>query len=317
IYPGGVFYAKDAFEGLALVQQLVDPAKKAALLADLPAAVAEAEGKQARRDELRAETRAAKAAAGATGPGVEVLATIPAPPFLGVKRLEPAEIPVREVYECFDLKSLFRLSWGVSAEREAEFRPVLERLKEEAIERRLLVPRVAYGYFRCHREGDTLVVADPEATSGGRRFAFPRQEAGERLCLADYFRPAEAGGDVVAFTVVTAGPVATEEGERLNKAGRYTDAYSLHGFATQFAEALAEWLHRRIRRELGIGERQGQRFSFGYPACPDLADQAQLCRLLGAESIGVTLTPAFQLVPEQSTSALVAHHPAAKYFSAR
>jgi 5-methyltetrahydrofolate--homocysteine methyltransferase len=301
----------------------------------LPGEVEVAEGKADRRAELRAATRAAKAGgeAPAGRSAVPVLESVPAAPFLGVRLLGPEEISLEEVYDCFDLRSLFRLSWGVPSEREAEFRGALERWRREARERRLIVPRIAYGYFRCRAEGDALVVEGARADAGSdtgtgagtgtgtgaggeTRFLFPRQPGGERLCLADYFRSAEAGGDVVALTCVTAGPEASAEGERLQHEGKFSDAHQLHGFATQAAEALAEWLHRRIRRELGVGPKVGQRFSFGYPACPDLEPQEPLCRLLGAERIGVSLTSAFQLVPEQSTTALVVHHPAAKYFAA-
>ncbi len=239
---------------------------------------------------------------------------VPEPPFFGVRRLGPEEIDLREVYACFDLRSLFRLSWGVPSEKEKEFKPALARWQKEAIERRLLVPRAAYGYFRCRREGDAVVVLPSEETSSAAaRFEFPRQEAGEGLCLADYFREDR---DTIALAVVTVGPAASEEVERLQRAGRYADAHALHGFSTQAAEALAEWLHRRVRRELRIDPRRGLRFSFGYPACPELSDQEKLCALVGAREIGVELTAAWQLVPEQSTSALIVHHPAAKYFSA-
>jgi len=315
LYAGGVFYAKDAFEGLALVQELTDPARKKKLMEALPLDVAEAEGRAERRTELRAATRAAKGeskevpARSAT----PVLDAVPAAPFIGARTLGPEEIPLAELFECFDLKSLFRLSWGVPSEKEAEFRSVLEGWKKAALARPLVVPRASYGYFRCRADGDAIVVEHPDGKSESR-FAFPRQTGGERLCLADYVRA--LGGDVIALSCVTVGHEATREGERLNAEGKFNDAYLLHGFATQSAEALAEWLHRRIRRELGIEPKRGQRFSFGYPACPDIELQGPLCALLGAEKIGVELTSAFQLVPEQSTTALVLHHPAAKYFSA-
>jgi 5-methyltetrahydrofolate--homocysteine methyltransferase len=303
LYMGGVWYAKDAFEGLALVRDLVDSEARKARLARLPEEVAEADGRAERRAELRAKTHERAAPAAALPPAPDV----PRPPFLGAARVEPAEIDLRAVFACMDHRSLFRLSWGVPSEKEAEFRPVLEALEEEAIERRLLEPRVAYGYFRCRREGDALVLGE------GARWGFPRQAGQERLCLADYFREDE---DVVALMIATVGARATEAIDELNRAGEYTKAYYLHGLATQAAEGLTEWQHRRIRAELGIEPRRGLRYSFGYPACPDMAPSAELARLVGAEAIGVTLTEAFQLVPEQSTSAVVVHHPAAKYFSA-
>jgi 5-methyltetrahydrofolate--homocysteine methyltransferase len=312
LYEGGCFYAKDAFEGLAIVEDLVDPARKKERLARLFREVEEAESRAERRAELRTKTQEKKRGSGSGAKlSVPPAPDIPSPPFFGVRRLGPDEIDLREVYSCFDLRSLFRLSWGVPSEKEREFAPVLERLEEEAIERRILLPQAAYGYFRCEREGEEIVLYEVEA-----RFSFPRQAGGERLCLSDYFREKNEGGDIVALMLVSVGPRASEEIERLERAGRYADSYHLHGFATQAAEALAEWLHRRIRRELGIDPKRGLRYSFGYPACPDLSQHATLCRLLDASAIGVALTAAWQLVPEQSTSALVVHHPAAKYFSA-
>jgi 5-methyltetrahydrofolate--homocysteine methyltransferase len=185
-----------------------------------------------------------------------------------------------------------------------------------------LRPAVVYGYFPCQSDGDDLVIYDPTAPAARRpvaRLAFPRQPAWDRLCLADYFAGADSGRiDVVALQVVTVGPGADEQSRSMQTRGEYTEAYFLHGLAVQAAEALAEWTHRRVRRELGIGPEQGRRYSWGYPACPDLEQHVAVFDLLGARSaLDVELTVAHQIVPEQSTAAMVAHHPEAVYFSTR
>jgi 5-methyltetrahydrofolate--homocysteine methyltransferase len=187
-------------------------------------------------------------------------------------------------------------------------------------------PRAAYGFFPAQSQGNALILYDPAAygSDGGAlrelaRFAFPRQDGRERLCLADYFRSVESGEvDVAALQIVTVGDTAQRRFDELQAKGEYTEAYYMHGLAVEAAEALAEWMHREIRRQLGIAGGQGKRYSWGYPACPDLDDHATVFRLLpAAESLGMTLTPAFQLVPEQSTAAIVLHHPAAKYYAVR
>ncbi len=199
-----------------------------------------------------------------------------------------------------------------------EFEPKLEELKSRAAREGFILPRAIYGYFPANGEGDDLVIYDPDSGREVSRMTFPRQPDEEHLCLSDYYLPVGAGRDVVAMQVVTAGDAATEMVERLEKAGDYTDAYFIHGLAVQTAEALAEFVHKRVRAELGLADNQGRRYSWGYPACPDLSQQEDVMRLLPARDlIGVDLTIGHQLVPEQSTAALVVHHPQAKYFSAR
>ncbi len=185
-----------------------------------------------------------------------------------------------------------------------------------------------HGYFPCVSEGDDLIVLD-EAGGERERFTFPRQRRDRRLCLADFFRPASSGEtDVVAFQLVTIGPKISEATGELFAKHAYRDYLELHGLSVQLAEALAEYWHVRVRQSLGIGGAdpaelddilrvgyQGCRYSFGYPACPDLEDRAKLMRLLDGERIGVMLSEEFQLDPEQSTDALIVHHPEAKYFS--
>jgi 5-methyltetrahydrofolate--homocysteine methyltransferase len=179
-----------------------------------------------------------------------------------------------------------------------------------------------YGYWHAQAEGDELLVYDPEAALRGdkrelTRFSFPRQGDGEHLCLADYFAPVASGTlDVLALQVVTVGEEATRRFDQLQAAGEYTEAYYFHGLAVQTAEATAEYLHRHIRKELGLPEGQGKRYSWGYPAIPDLEDHRKVFQLLPAErELGMSLTAAYQLVPEQSTAAIIVHHPKARYFN--
>jgi 5-methyltetrahydrofolate--homocysteine methyltransferase len=206
-----------------------------------------------------------------------------------------------------------------------EFEPVLARLTAEAKRARWLQPQVVYGFFPTQSRGNDLLIYDPEAyvrdgtTREIARFHFPRQEGRERLCIADYFRSTEATDvDVVAMQVVTVGDEAARKFQVLQTAGEYTEAFYVHGLAVETAEALAEWLHRRIRRELGVPGGRGKRYSWGYGACPDLDDHATVFKLLpAAAELGMELTSAFQLVPEQSTAAIIVHHPDAKYYAVR
>jgi 5-methyltetrahydrofolate--homocysteine methyltransferase len=256
---------------------------------------------------------------------------IPSPPTWGVRVLR--DIPLSEVLDLLDLDELYRLQWGGRGSGEAwersvrdVFAPTLARLRKDALANGWLKPQAVYGYFPVQSDGNTLVVYDPAAlqSDGGSRrelarLSFPRQEGRERLCLADYFRPVDSGDfDVLPLQVVSVGDVASRKFEELQAAGEYSEAYFVHGIAVEAAEAVAEWLHRRIRAELGIAAGRGKRYSWGYGACPDLDDHAVVFRLLPAESaLGMTLTSAFQLVPEQSTAAMIVHHPEAKYYSIR
>jgi 5-methyltetrahydrofolate--homocysteine methyltransferase len=199
-----------------------------------------------------------------------------------------------------------------------EFGPRLEALQAECIANGWLTPKVVYGYFPCHAAGNDLVVLDPiDKKHELARLAFPRQPGDQKLCLADYFHE-EPGSDVVAFQVVTVGDHATKVADELNEKGAYSDALYLHGLAVETAEALADYWHGQVRRELGLPENQGKRYSPGYPSWPELDDQRALWKLLEPDrTIGVTLTEAHQMVPEQSTSAIVLHHPDALYFILR
>jgi 5-methyltetrahydrofolate--homocysteine methyltransferase len=199
-----------------------------------------------------------------------------------------------------------------------EFGPRLEELKAEVTAKGWLTPRVVYGYFPCHAEGNDLVVLDPEHRREERvRLSFPRQPDERNLCLADYFRT-ERGGDVVAFQVVTVGDQASRVAEEMQEKGDYARALYLHGLAVETAEALADHWHAHVRSELGLAPDQGKRYSPGYPAWPELTDQRQLWKLLDPErNVGVSLTSADQMVPEQSTSAIVLHHPGAVYYTVK
>ncbi len=199
-----------------------------------------------------------------------------------------------------------------------EFGPKLEELEAEAQAEGWLVPKVVYGYFPCHAEGNDLVILDPvQRKVELARLAFPRQPDDRHLCLADYFRE-EHGADVAAFQVVTVGDAASRVAEEAQERGDYTRALFLHGLAVETAEALAEYWHREVRRELGIPEGQGKRYSPGYPSWPELSDQRQIWKLLDpVRTVGVSLTEASQMVPEQSTSAIVLHHPEAIYYLVR
>jgi 5-methyltetrahydrofolate--homocysteine methyltransferase len=249
-----------------------------------------------------------------------------------VRTLRENDIPLDEIFALLDLDELYRLQWGgrgsgpqYEATVKNEFEPVLARLTSEAKRDGWLQPQAVYGYFPTQSLGNDLVIYDPEryakdgATTEIARFHFPRQEGRERLCIADYFRSTESSDvDVVAVQVVTVGDEASRKFQELQTAGEYTEAFYVHGLAVESAEALAEWMHRRIRRELAIPGSRGKRYSWGYGACPDLEDHATVFKLLPAErELGMELTSAFQLIPEQSTAAIIVHHPEAKYYAVR
>ena len=264
-------------------------------------------------------------------------APIPRAPFYGSRVVE--DVPLDEVFAYVNETALFKGQWQFkqgprSAEEYRELlektvRPAYEELKERSKREGLLVPRVVYGYFPCQSEGNDLIVYEEDERTERVRFTFPRQPAGKRLCLADYFALRESGRvDVVAFHLVTVGRRASEYAQRLFRSDNYRDYLYFHGLSVEAAEALAELWHKRVREELGIAGRdakelpklfhqgyQGSRFSFGYPACPRLEDQTKLFELLDPARIDVSLSEEYQLEPEQSTSAIIVHHEEAKYFS--
>jgi 5-methyltetrahydrofolate--homocysteine methyltransferase len=264
-------------------------------------------------------------------PTVATDVPIPAPPFWGSRVTRG--VPLDEIAALLNKRALFRTQWGFGAEQveadaEAALRTTMALCRAESI----LIPEAVHGYWPANADGNDLVIwAGPDADEEVARFSLPRQTKGRRLCIADFFRPISSGErDVIAFHAVTMGSRVSERAGELFAADAYTDYLYLHGLGVEMAEAMAELWHARVRRELGIADQdadspaglfqqgyQGSRYSFGYAACPDLSMRKPLFDLLGAERIGLELSEEFQLHPEQSTDALVVHHPEAKYFNAR
>ena len=347
LYHGQLFYARDAFAGLHTMDQLMSGngqgdaetgrhADAATLEAgDDPEDLIGEEAKLGIRKPARPRgMRATGNTTHTVRSQVEPDVPIPTPPFYGSRVVD--DIKLDDVFAFMNETALFKGQWQFKQGRtpideyqklvQSKVRPIYEELKERSKREELLVPKVVYGYFRCQSEGNDLVVYDEDKEV---RFTFPRQPAGKHLCLADYFASKESGKmDVVAFHLVTVGRRASEYSHQLFKSDNYSDYLYFHGLSVESAEALAELWHKRIREELGIAgadspdlsrlfhqEYQGSRYSFGYPACPDLEDQAKLFTLLDPARIGVELSEEFQLEPEQSTSAIIVHHRQAKYFS--
>ncbi|HZP24918.1 MAG TPA: vitamin B12 dependent-methionine synthase activation domain-containing protein, partial [Terriglobales bacterium] len=338
-YNGGIFYADDAFAGLHLMEDLSSPN-------------GEREKRIAEGQVVKEFARAAVAGAnsdGATAPAIEIppAPNIPQPPFWGVRVLKPADFDLREVFRYINETALFKNQWQLKTASqedyarlvETKYRPILHELQEEVIAAGWFEPKVVYGYFGAQGDGNDVVLYDlPQGWKHGDtippealRFTFPRQREGRRLCISDFFLSKASGKlDVIAMSCVTIGAIASQETQKLFEGGEYTKYLYLHGLSVETAEALAELSHKRIREELGIAgddsphvrdlfhqKYRGSRYSFGYPACPNLEDQTKLFALLHPdETIGVKLTTGFLLEPEQSTSAIIAHHPNAKYFVA-
>src|SRR4051794_12693091 len=317
LYDPGVFYCKDAFEGLGVMDKIVEPEARAALLEKLRA---DADAfREKGEDVVELVTTGTERSAAATE------LPVPEPPFWGVR-----EIPVDldEVYPHLDTHVLFKLHWGgrgvkgeawrallEGTEEDEGFRPKLERMWREQT---WLHPRALLGYFPCYSEGNDIVVLDPsDRETVLERFTCPRQPKGDRLCLADFFRPKGTELDVVALQAVTVGDEVTERMARLEQEGEFAEQLFVHGLGVQVAEGLAEWLHWRVRGDLGIGARQGRRYSWGYPAVPEQSEHVKVERLLGLERIGMRISDGYAPIPEQSTLALVCHHPQAGYFGMR
>lgn len=311
-YPGPVVYCADAFAGLKAVQDF----ERGCLVSTV---YDEKKVVETMKPGVRAELNRDN--------------PVPVPPFLGQRYRK--DIDPQEVLALVNVQALFRGRWGYRRgkmdAREYEdlmsgtVEPLYQRLCAQALEAGWIEPRVSYGYFPCHAEGESLLVEDGPQRY---RFSFPRQTSAPHLCIADYFKGREEGGDIAAFFVVSIGPRFAEETARLYEANAYHDYLMLHGLSVEITDALAEYWHAVMRREWGIGEGiprqvagmitqnyQGSRYGFGYPACPDLEAQRPLFSLLRPEAIGISLTENMIMVPEQSTSAIVAHHPQAKYFA--
>ena len=354
VYRGNVLYANDAFDGLRYMAQIaageltpvLTMASAEAPQEQPPAEVdeetlvgTEAKIALAQKEESR-DNSPLKAAGGVTGPARSRVRTdvpIPVPPFLGSKVVDP--VPLERVFPFVNDVALIRGQWQVRKGNmtDDQYRamvlekvtPDYESLKARIVREGLLRPAVVYGYFPCQSDGDDLIIYDEGGGAPRLRFTFPRQHGDRRLCLSDYFAARDSGRmDVVAFQLVTMGRRASEESARLFAAGDYKEYLYFHGLSVECAEALAELWHSEVRQELGIGLKdapevkrlfsqgyQGSRYSFGYPACPNLEDQKKLFELRDGERIGGHLTDEYSLDPEQSTNAIIVHHPDARYFT--
>ena len=317
VYEPGVFYCKDAFQGLDTMDALVDEEARAGLLERTRSAAQQLREKPEVEDDAPPTTDASVRSKARTD------VPIPEPPFWGVR-----EIPVDldDVFPYLDRHVLFKLHWGGRGKKGEEWRKIVEgegqeegfrpRLERMWREQDYLHPRARLGYFPANADGNELVVFDPEQPDRElERLTFPRQPKHDRICLADFYRPLETGErDVVALQGVTVGSEVTELMARLEREGEFAEQLYVHGLGVQSAEGLAEWLHSEVRRGLGIDPDQGRRYSWGYPACPDQSEHEKVWRLLDLEQIGMYLSDGYAVMPEQSTVAIVAHHPQAVYF---
>jgi 5-methyltetrahydrofolate--homocysteine methyltransferase len=325
-FEGEVRYARDAFEGLRLMDAVM-AVKRGVDGASLPAPRGRRVSTRAGVQEPESRERS----------DVSMQVPIPTPSFFGTRVSKG--IALADYASWLDERALFMGQWGLRGSRgegvsyeelvESEGRPRLRMWLDRLATEGLLEAAVVHGYFPCYSEGNEIVILDPDSRQETARFAFPRQRRDRRLCLADYVRPAGDEPDVVAFHVVTMGSRISEAAAELFERHEYRDYVELHGLSVQLTEALAEMWHARIREELGVHgddaaelpqllkqQYRGERFSFGYPACPDLENQQILCELLQPERIGISLSEEYQLHPEQSTSAIIFHHPEAHYFNA-
>ncbi|QNI85275.1 methionine synthase [Synechococcus sp. PROS-7-1] len=356
VYNGKVIYGRDAFTDLRFMDAFVDARKQGhwdnikGFLNGTPEGISlggdfEQSSEEKSNDAAPASISDEAAALVVTDERSEVVPEEPSlrPDFLGSKVLQGAEqIPLKDVIAYLDRQALFAGQWQMrkgkdqsredyEADLKAKAEPVLQTWLERSLNEDLLQPAVAYGYFPCGRDGNAVAVFDPDSNCELGRFALPRQRSGNRYCIADFYRDLSSGHptDVLPMQAVTMGEKASEFAQKLFEADSYSDYLFFHGLAVQMAEALAEWTHARIRRECGFADPEdmplkdvlaqryrGSRYSFGYPACPNVADSRQQLLWLGADRIGLSMDESDQLHPEQSTTALVALHSAARYFSA-
>lgn len=351
-YNGKVIYGKDAFSDLHFMDKLM-PAKSGNDWDDFKGFLgefAEAEhsqngngnGHKAAEETVEDKPEEPKIIDTKRSEAVEIDTERPTPPFWGTKLLQGEDIPLEELFWYLDLQALIAGQWQFRKPKDQtkeEYQaflaekvyPILETWKKRVIEENLLHPQVIYGYFPTQAEGNTLHIYNPENHSQKvTEFEFPRQKSMRRLCIADFFAPKETGViDVFPMQAVTVGEIATEFAQKLFSNNEYTDYLYFHGIAVQMAEALAEWTHARIRRELGFADQdpdnirdmlaqryRGSRYSFGYPACPNIPDQYKQLDLLKTDRINLYMDESEQIYPEQSTTAIITYHPVAKYFSA-
>ncbi|MFZ0693801.1 MAG: vitamin B12 dependent-methionine synthase activation domain-containing protein, partial [Alphaproteobacteria bacterium] len=339
---GKVAYARDAFDGL----ELMDKVMTGRFDEHLSERAKLQEGKPERRKDRRLEAlerpvekarpvelEEIRLRRAELGKGLAV----PTPPFFGPRMID--KVPIRNLLPFLNEAMLFQFHWGFkkagkSREEFAEWakrevRPIMVKLAKQCADENIIVPKAAYGYWKAAGEGNDLVLFDENGTAEVARFTLPRQNREDGLCIADFVRDiSDPERDVIGLQDVTAGARASEVAAEWFKENRYQDYLYLHGFSVEIAEAMAEYVHKRIRNELGFGNEderdinkllkqgyRGSRYSFGYPACPNLGDQRRLLELLGAERVGVVMGEEDQLEPEQSTSAIVILHPQAKYFT--
>ncbi len=317
VYEPGVFYCKDAFQGLDTMDALVDGEARAALLDRIRGEAKQLREKPEKKDDAPPTTDDSVRSSARTD------VPVPDPAFWGVR---DAEVDLDQVFPYLDRHVLFKLHWGGRGKKGEEWRRIVEgdgedegfapKLERMWREQDYLEPKARVGYFPCNADGNELIVFDPDNPDVElERLSFPRQPKHDRICLADFFRPVDSGErDVVALQGVTVGPEVTELIEKLERDGEFAEQLFTHGLGVQTAEGLAEWLHAEVRSELGIDLDQGRRYSWGYPACPDQSEHEKVWRLLGLENIGMTLSDGYAVTPEQSTVAIIAHHPQAVYF---
>ncbi len=349
-YQGKVIYGKDAFSDLNFMDKLM-PAKSGNNWDDFKGFLGEfaeeehsqnGNGHKAAEETVEDKPEEPKIIDTKRSEAVEIDTERPTPPFWGTKLLQGEDIPLEELFWYLDLQALIAGQWQFRKPKDQtkeEYQaflaekvyPILETWKKRVVEENLLHPQVIYGYFPTQAEGNTLNIYNPENHSEKvTEFEFPRQRSLRRLCIADFFAPKETGViDVFPMQAVTVGEIATEFAQKLFSNNQYTDYLYFHGIAVQMAEALAEWTHARIRRELGFAAEdpdnirdmlaqryRGSRYSFGYPACPNIPDQYKQLDLLKTDRINLYMDESEQIYPEQSTTAIITYHPVAKYFSA-
>ncbi|WP_435822770.1 methionine synthase [Micromonospora arborensis] len=346
MFPGQVHYARDAFEGLSLMDKVMTAKRGGAPVID-PEREAALAARRARRERQRSMVTESLPELHDSSVRSDVAADIavPTPPFFGTRVVKG--VPMADYAALLDERATFLGQWGLRGARggsgpsyeelvETEGRPRLRYWLDRLIADQVLEAAVVYGYFPAYSEGNDLVVLDENGHAERARFSFPRQRQERRLCLADFFRPQGDQLDVVALQLVTVGQPVSEYAAKLFARNEYRDYLEVHGLSVQLTEALAEYWHRRIRSEMTLpdgrplghddptdlagllrNDYRGCRYAFGYPACPDLEDRAKIVDLLGADRIGVELSEEFQLMPEQATDAIVVHHPEASYFNAK
>jgi 5-methyltetrahydrofolate--homocysteine methyltransferase len=317
VYGPGVFYCKDAFAGLATIDQLVDGDAREALVVKMREEARVLREQVVKVDDGPPVTDSSARSTARTD------VPIPDPPFWGARELD---VDLDDVYPYLDRHVLFKLHWGGRGKKGEEWRQIVEghgddegfapKLERMWREQDYLRPRVRLGYFPAAADGNELVVFDPDDHERElERLVFPRQPKHDRICLADFFRPVDSGErDVVALQGVTVGPEVTDVMAQLERDGEFAEQLFTHGLGVQTAEGLAEWLHAEVRRGLDIEPDQGRRYSWGYPACPDQSEHEKVWRLLELDKIGMYLSDGFAVMPEQSTVAIIAHHPQAVYF---